>query len=67
MPRAIPNGHAVFPADPTVHRFDVFAWNATSNPPPDNPEIDGLVPGNIPNGHAVFPADPTVHTFDEFA
>src|SRR6478735_6124032 len=61
VPGSMPNGHAVFPADPTVHRLVVLAWNATSNPPPGSAAIAGLVPGSIPNGHAVFPPGAEVH------
>jgi hypothetical protein len=61
VPGSISTGHAVFPADPTVHRLVVLAWNATSNPPPGSAAIAGLVPGSIPNCQSAFPPGAEVH------
>ena len=64
VPAAMPRFHAPGelepPPVPTVQRLPVLAWNATSNPPPANAVIDGLVPAIIPRPQLRFPAEPIV-------
>src|SRR5205814_126039 len=59
VPDIIPSRQSVLPADPTVHRLLVLAWNAASKPP-GTAVMLGLVPDIIPSCQSSLPADPTV-------